>query len=357
MATERQKYRHRPFKVSRDLITAGATSLGLVIISIAFGGAPDTHRAGDHRLPLRLAYFPNLTHAPALVGISRGEFQRQASHYRIEPKVVNAGPEAMEALLAGEVDIAYVGPSPAINTYLKSGGKSLEIIAGACSGGAELMGRGDENLHSVADLDGKRVAVPQLGGTQDVSLRRFLSLNGLAPQDRGGSVEIVPVKNSDMLALFLQKQIDAAWVPEPWASRLQVEAGAKVAVDERDLWPNHEFTTTVLVASTQFARAHPDAIQAILNAHSNSVHWLKEHPEEGKDAVNAALKALVGKGLAREVLTEAWKRVTFTVDPNRASILAMANAARQAGYITGKFDLSHAFLAKTVVASDLRRSR
>ncbi|MDR3692784.1 MAG: ABC transporter substrate-binding protein [Fimbriimonas sp.] len=333
----------RKVRASRDLIVAGITTFGLVFLSVAFGGAPDSGAGSDRRTPLRLAFFPNVTHAPALVGMARGDFQEAAVRYRVEPKVVNAGPEAMEALLAGEVDFAYVGPSPAVNAYLKSGGKALVILSGACSGGASLIARGDESIRSVSDLDGKRVAVPQLGGTQDVSLRHFLAANGLAPQDRGGSVQVLPVKNPDILALFIQKQIDAAWVPEPWASRLRSDADAKNVVDERDLWPNHRFTTTVLVARKVFAEAHPDAVRQILAAHRRSVDWLRNHPDEAAATINQELKLLSGKAISMAVLRDALGHVQFTTDLDRANIVALSEAAAKAGYLKEPFDLSGAF--------------
>jgi len=333
----------RKTRISRDLVVAFVATVLLVALSIAFGGSPGSRQAGDHRPALRLAYFPNLTHAPALVGVARGEFQRDLSDFWIDPKVVNAGPDAMEALLAGEVDIAYVGPSPAINTYVKSGGKALTILAGACSGGASLIARNGVNIRSVADLDHRRVAVPQLGGTQDVSLRHFLHESGLSPQDQGGTVEVLPVKNPDILALFIQKQIDAAWVPEPWASRLKKDAGAKTVVDERDLWPNRTFTTTIIVARRAFSQAHPDAVEAFLRAHLATLEWINSHPKEAQVTVNAELKRLTGKALSPSVLEEAWIRLAFTDDPNRSNVIAFANAARTAGYLKGETDLSGAF--------------
>jgi NitT/TauT family transport system substrate-binding protein len=330
-------------RISRDLVVAFVATMGLVVLSVAFGGSPDTRQAGDNRLAVRIAYFPNLTHAPALIGIARGEFQKQAIGCFIEPKVVNAGPDAMEALLAGEVDIAYVGPSPAINTYLKSGGNALRILAGACSGGASLIARGDLDIRTIRDLDHRRVAVPQLGGTQDVSIRHFLDLNGLEPQDRGGSVEVLPIKNPDILALFLRKQIDAAWVPEPWASRLKMDAGARTVVDERDLWPGRTFTTTVIVARTAFLTQHPDAVEAVLRANLLSLAWINTNPEQAQSVANSELKRLTGKALSPGVLKEAWGRLKFTDDPNRPNILAFAQAAAKAGYLKGSLDMAGAF--------------
>jgi len=336
-------WRIRNTRISRDLVVAFAAILALIVLSMAFGGSPDSRPPGEKRPSLRLAYFPNLTHAPALVGIARREFQKEVQDFFIEPIVVNAGPEAMEALLAREVDVAYVGPSPAVNTFIKSGGKALKILAGACDGGASLIARGDLDIRSIADLDHKRIAVPQLGGTQDVSLRHFLDLNGLSPQDKGGTVEVLPVKNPDILALFLRRQIDAAWVPEPWASRLKKEAQAKTVVDERELWPGKSFTTTVIVARTAFADAHPDAIAALLRAHLESLKWLNANPRQAQIVVNSELKRLTGKALTDGVLQEAWSRLRFTDDPNRGNVLAFAAAARKAGYLKGQYDLAGLF--------------
>src|SRR5947207_5635860 len=236
-------------------------------LAFGFGGAGKQRPAGAGPR-LRLAYFPNLTHAPAVAGVGRGDFQKALGHTAsIDAKVFNAGPEEMEALLAGEVDLGYVGPSPALNTYVKSGGRALRILAGACSGGASLVARAGAEVNGIRDLDGKRVADPQLGGTQDVSLRRSLAANGLRPREKGGTVQILPVKNPDALALFLSKQIDAAWVPEPWATRLVHEARGRRIIDERDLWPEHRFSTTVLVARAAFLKDHAREVNALLRAH------------------------------------------------------------------------------------------
>jgi NitT/TauT family transport system substrate-binding protein len=320
--------------MQRGHIDLGYAAAGVaVLLGLALGrgwtAAEDTHG----KTPLRLAYFPNLTHAPALVGVGGGRYEKDLPRYAISSRVVNAGPEAMEALLAGEVDLAFVGPSPAINTYIKSNGDALRVIAGACSGGASLIARGDLPISSVHDLDGKQVAVPQLGGTQDVSLRHFLSINGLKPREKGGTVSIIPVANPDILSLFKRHQIDAAWVPEPWASRLRHEGGGKTAVDERTLWPHGQFTTTVVVVRRAFANAHPDAVQDFVRAHVETVAWIQSHETEAQTIANAELKRLSGKALKPIVLKEAWQNLAFTTDPNTDSIQAFADAARDAGYL------------------------
>ncbi len=327
------------------------------LLILAFGWWPAPARTGAG-VAIRLGYFPNVTHAPALVGVARSEFQTAlGAQAHVNPKVFNAGPDEMEALLAGEIDAGYVGPSPALNTYLKSNGKALRILAGACSGGASLVARGDTDIRSIPDLNGRRLAIPQLGGTQDVAARHFLSSHGLQPREKGGTVEILPVKNPDILALFKRKQLDAAWVPEPWASRLVAEGNGRLVVDERDLWPNGRFTTTVLVARTKFLEEHPALINLLLQAHLRSVEWLGKNPEEGQAVVNAELKRLTGKELAVPVLKQAWSRLAFVAEPDRPSIEAMARAAAVAGYLPGVDPGERVDLATLFVPEPLAQAR
>ena len=328
---------------NRDLflLIGAAALLVIVVLAAAFGlGGQQAAPVGDGGT-LRLAYFPNVTHAAAIAGVARGDFAKALGNTTLETKVVNAGPDAMQALLAGDIDLSYVGPSPAINTYLKSNGTALRLLAGASSGGAALVAREDVPIKSIKDLDGKRVADPQLGGTQDVSLRHFMAVNGLKPADKGGTVTIIPAQNADILNLFLTKQIDAAWVPEPWAARLQIEAKANLVVDERDLWPGGQFTTTVVVVSTDYLQKHPATVEAFLQAHVAEIAWLNANPDEGQKVVNDELKRLTGKALSADVLKLAWQRVRFTDDPNQTSIDAFVQAATEVGYLTsGKNDVT-----------------
>jgi NitT/TauT family transport system substrate-binding protein len=304
----------------------------LIAFSFAFGHTNDTSSAGK-KGTVRIAYFPNLTHAPILVAMKDGLYQKRLPDYEIKPFVVNAGPEAMEALMAGDVDVACVGPSPALNTYVKTNGKALRIVAGVCSGGASLMARDGVAINSVADLAGKRVADPEFGGTQDVSLRHFLDQAGLASKENGGTVEILSLKNPDILTSFKRGQIDAAWVPEPWASRLVAEAHAKRVVDERTLWPNHRFTTAVLVARTAYLQAHTDVIAAIVAGTQDSTIFLKTHTAEGMRDANAEIKRITGKALKANVINDAWSRLEFSSEIDTSSLTAFANAARSSGYL------------------------
>ena len=342
----------------------GLASLMLIVLVAALttlcpkpvSGKSRSHNSAMKRVEVRLGYMPNVTHAQALIGVASGNFQRRLGVTgTVSPKVANAGPDLMEGLLAREIDIAYVGPSPAINTYLKSNGKALRIIAGACNGGAALVARGDRPIKSVRDLGGKRVAVPQLGGTQDVSCNHFIGLSGLKTTDKGGTVEVIPVKNPDILALFKTKQLDAAWVPEPWASRLVKEAGAKLVVDERDLWPAKRFSTTVIVARTEFLHDNPLQVEAILDGHVELTKWIKFHTAEAQTIVNNEIKRLMGKPLSADILKSAWGRVDFTNEPDNSSIVEFMKAAKDLGYIhEGGPNITGIFDAKPLKGAKIR---
>ena len=321
------------FSSRRDLLVPTVTILAVFAVVGFMGQGAGTKSGSGGKPEIRLAYFPNVTHAPAIIGVGKGMWADRLSDYHLTSKMVNAGPEAMEALMANELDFSFVGPSPAINAYLKSKGKALRVISGACLGGASLIRRGDVQINSIKDLDGKRVAVPQAGGTQDVSCRHFLAANGLKAKDQGGTVEIVAVKNPDILALFKQKHLDAAWVPEPWAARIKKDAGAKTVVDERDLWPDRKFCTTLLVVRKAFADSHPDVVDLVLTAHLATLDWMRDHADEARRVLNAELKRLSGKRLPNSVLNEAWGKVTFTADPDPGSIDAFAQDAYEAGYL------------------------
>jgi NitT/TauT family transport system substrate-binding protein len=264
---------------------------------------------------IRLGYFPNVTHSQALIGIARGDFGK------VKPVAFNAGPSVIEALFAGEIDLAYVGPNPAINGYVQSHGEALRIIAGATSGGASLVVR-----KGVQNLNGRKLASPQLGNTQDVALRRWLAAKSIR-------AEVVPTPNPEIFDLFRRGDIDGAWVPEPWASRLVAEAGGVVLVDERTLWPNGDFVTTQVIASTTFLKAHPDRVRRFLEAHVGITRWELAHPAEARAIVKAEIGRLTGKKLAEGVLVSAWEHMRPTWDPIAPSLTASADAAYAAHFL------------------------
>src|SRR5215216_4180390 len=298
---------------------------------------------------LRIGYFPNLNHAQAVIGL-QGDFQKllDYNNITIEPYVFNAGPSAIEALFGGQIDVAYVGPNPAINGYLTSGGQGLKIISGAASGGASFVVRNDSGINSVSDLGGKKFASPQLGNTQDVDLRKYLVDNGFNTVDRGGNVTIVPVTPSDILTLMLKKEIDGAWVPEPWVTRLVKEANGRIFVDERELWPpDGKFVTANIIARTDYLNENPDIIERLLQAHINKTIWINENKEQQAiTAFNGALKKITGKTIPEDEISDALTRLEFTYDPIKESLLKMADNAYELGYLSdgrSKLDLSNIF--------------
>jgi NitT/TauT family transport system substrate-binding protein len=293
-----------------------------------------TTPASDVPVVVHLGFFPNLTHAAALVGTGNGSFQKALGDgVKLEERTFTAGPAEIEALFAGEVDLGYLGPGPAINGYLKSSGKALQIIAGASSGGAALVARQDAGIASLKDLTGKRVAVPQTGGTQDISLRHALQTAGLAPKNKGGTVDVVQFAPADTLTLFKQKQVDAAWVPEPWAARLEAEAGGKVVVDERTLWPGGRFSTTVVIARTEFLQQHADLVEKFLAAHVAAVDAIKMDPDGTRRIIGDRIKELSkGKAIPEPVLKTALSRTEITYDPLKESVLTFADWSKTLGY-------------------------
>ncbi|GHO96070.1 lipoprotein [Reticulibacter mediterranei] len=337
----RRRSRAFPWFILLALIVLLLSACGGNASSSSTGGSG----SGDSSVTVHLGYFPNLTHAVALVGVARGTFQKAlGSNVKLDTKTFNAGPAEIEALFAGDIDIGYVGPNPAINGYVKSKGAALRIIAGASSGGALFIVRPGANIHSAKDLNGKKLATPQLGGTQDVSLRHYLQQNGLKTTDKGGTVQIVPTDNANILTAFKQGSIDGAWVPEPWATRLIVEDKGQVFVDERTLWPNNAFTTTVVVASKKFLDQHPDLVEKFLQAHVETVQYINSNSDQAKTQVNTQLKALTGKPLATPVIDGAFKNLDITYDPLAQSLFKAADSAYELGFLgTSKPDLSGIF--------------
>jgi NitT/TauT family transport system substrate-binding protein len=294
---------------------------------------------------IRVGAFPNLTHPQAMVGKANGWFEKaMGSAVKVEWKSFNAGPSAIEALFARAIDIAYVGPNPTINGYVRSDGEAVRVIAGATSGGAALVVRDDSGIQKPEDFHGKKVASPQLGNTQDVALRSWLKTHGLKTADKGGDVEVIPIANPDQLALFLKKELDAAWAPEPWAARLVREANGRIFLDERTLWPHGQFVTANLIVSTKFLREHPELVKNWLRAHAELTDWIEQHPSEAKQLLNQQIQRETGKALSPQVLDDAYARIEPTYDPLRASLLSAAKSAFETGFLGRQMpDLSNLY--------------
>ncbi len=295
-----------------------------VILSLATGSSAFADTV------IRVGHLPNLTHPQALVGRETGEFEKNAGA-KVEWTAFNAGAGAMEALLADELDLAYVGPSPALNAYVRSKGRVLRVIAGAASGGVALVVRKDAGIRSPADLKGKRVAVPGLGNTQDVALRSWLKVKGLDAV----SVQVMPVKNPEIFTLFQRKELDAAWVPEPWATRLIQEAGGALFIDERDLWPEGKFPSTLLVVRTDFLAKNRALVKRFVGTHVGLTEAIIQKPDEAKHNINAQLTNLMGKPLPAAQLDEAFTRMAATYDPIPGALLKAARQAWELKYLPG----------------------
>lgn len=324
-------------------ITTTAVTLGLAMAMLAGCASTSADAAPTAVSELRLGYFANVTHAPALVGVEEGLFDEALGDVTVQEQVFNAGPAVIEALSAGAIDAAYIGPNPAINTFIQSGGASARVIAGATSGGAALVVR--DGIDSPTDLAGTTLASPQLGNTQDVALRSWLKDEGFeTTTSGGGDVQVTPTENAQTLTLFQQGKLDGAWLPEPWVSRLVIEGGAHVLVDERELWPDGAFPTTVLLVRAEFAAQHPDVVEDLLEAHLAALAWIEENPDALPSTINAALDAATGRPLADDVLARALENVTFSPDPHAEAFAALvengvAAGTQKDGSIEGLFDL------------------
>jgi NitT/TauT family transport system substrate-binding protein len=293
---------------------------------------------------LRLGYFPNLTHVQPNVGLENGAFVRTLGEgVKLEPKAFNAGPAVIEALFAGSIDASYIGPSPAINGYVQSQGKDVRIIAGATSGGALLVVRKDAGINSPADFANKKIATPQLGNTQDVAARAWLKKNGLNAKEQGGNVTIVPTANAQQIQLFQKGDIDAAWAPEPWGTRLIQEAEGKLFLDERDLWPNRQFVVTNLIVKTKYLQDHPGVIEKLLRAHVEVTDYIKQNESESKALLNRRIEKDTNAAIPVKVIDAAWLNQDITFDPVASSLLKSANDAYELGFLDKKPDLANIY--------------
>ncbi len=293
---------------------------------------------------LRLGYFPNITHATALVGVEGGLLsQALGPNVTLKTSTFNAGSSASEALLSNAIDATYIGPSPAVNAFAKSKG-AVKIVSGATSAGALLVVK--PGITSAADLKGKKLATPQLGNTQDVALRTWLLGQGLKTDlQGGGDVSIVPQDNAQTLQAFETGAIDGAWEPEPWASRLILEGHGTVLVNEKDLWPDSQFATTVLLVRAEYLSAHPDVIKALLTGELAANDLINSDPAQAQTLTNQGIKAITGTTLSDAVIQAAWQNLAFTPDPIASSIKTSADNAVKIGLLkavdlTGITDLT-----------------
>lgn len=296
-------------------------------------GAAGAASGSSDPVTVRLGYFPNVTHAPGIVGDLGGYFADSVGDgVTIETSTFNAGPEAVEALFANALDITLIGPNPAINAYAQSKGAAIRIVSGSTSGGAFLVVR--DGIDTPDDLKGLTLASPQLGNTQDVALRAWLREKGFETDDAGGGdVSIQPQANGEALAAFVSGDIDGAWVPEPFATRFIQEGGGHVLVDERDLWPDGEYVTTQLVVRTAFLEDHPDVVKNIIEGLADAIDLIHSDPAAAKELTNKGIEAITDKPLPTAVLDAAWDNLVFTLDPIASSLEASAQDAQDVGLL------------------------
>jgi NitT/TauT family transport system substrate-binding protein len=338
---------------SAAALVAGLTAVSL-LSACSYGSKADKTESvaatasGGPKLSassVKIGYFANLTHGTALVGLKEGLFQKELGSTEIKPQVFNAGPSEIEALNSGSIDLGWIGPSPAINGYVKSEGKDLRIIAGSASGGVKLVVN-PAKIATVDDLKGKKIATPQLGNTQDVALLNYLAGKGwkVDPQSGKGDVSVLRTDNKVTPDAYKSGSIDGAWVPEPTASKL-VSLGAKVLLNEKDLWPDKKFVITNLVVSQKFLKEHPDVVEAVLRGSVNTNAFIKANSDKAKADANAALKDAGTSSLEPAVLDPAWQDIDFIDDPLAGTLQSEADHAVTAGLLkkpdlAGIYDLT-----------------
>jgi len=295
------------------------------------------------KVTLRVGYFGNITHAQGIVGSHTTREKKGWFEQRLGPDVTvqwfafNAGPSAMEALLAGSVDLTYVGPNPALNAYIRAQGAEVRVLAGAAEGGAALVVQGTGPLKTPAAFRGRRLATPQLGNTQDVAARAWLKAQGFKITQTGGEVFVVPTANADQLPLFQAGRLEAVWTVEPWVSRLELEAGGKVFLEQKDA------ITTVLVSSVKLLKSRPELVKKFAAAHTDLTLWLNSHGDEARTLVRAGLSAEIKREMSAAIVASAWPRLKFTDRADPAAFAKLVADAQAVGFLRDAIPLDRLF--------------
>ena len=294
---------------------------------------------------IRIAYFPNIGHAIPIVGMEKGFFEEYLGNQtKIETRVFDSGPQAIESLFANSVDLAYVGPGPAITGYLNSENNNVQIIAGAASGGASFVVHPESEINFASDFAGKKIAAPQIGNTQDVSLRYYLSENNLKPAEKGGSVIVYNISNPDIYTLFVKGDIDGAWVAEPWATILETELDGKRLFHEEELWPDKKFASVLLIANIDYVEKNPEIVSQFLSSHDETAEWIDQNPIETRITFNEFLDSHLGQSLSEEIVDTALSKLEITSNPQSDSVYSFAEKADSLGYLgRNGYDLSGIF--------------
>lgn len=309
------------------------------LLLLLTGASCDRRSSSSGSAEVRLGYFANLTHAQAVLGVASGEYQRAVAPAKLTTRIFNAGPSLIEALLAGEIDLAYIGPGPALNGHAKTHGQGLRVIAGATNNGTIIVAREDSGIRSLADLKGRKVATPQHGNTQDIAARHYLK-DVLHQADLQN---VIPISNAEQAGMMSRGQIDASWAAEPWGSLLVAQDGAHVIGEEKDLWPNKRFTLAVVITTPDFLSEHPEVVEKVLRAHVRWTRRLQEQPEQYIAQLESALSDLAGKKLPKGVIASAIKSVQFSDEPLQETFESLAEWSTELGFLPGKIDLTGLF--------------
>ena len=312
------------------VITLGIVAVIAISVIAILGSSLDQ----SSQSKIRVAFFPSISHAVPIVGLENGIFENGiGEQIQIETKLFDSGPQVIESIFARSIDVAYVGPGPTINGFLKSHGKDIRILAGAASGGASFIVQPDSGLESIENFDGKRIASPQISNSQDVSLRYYLASNDLKPIEKGGTVFVLNISNPDIYTLFAKGDIDGAWIPEPWATMLVQELDGVRLFNEEKLWPNEQFASVLLIARTDYLENNPEIIQNWLKSHEETVSWINSNPDQTKSIFESFLKKYMGKSLPTKIIDESFSNLTITSDPIKNSVLTFAERADVLGYL------------------------
>ena len=322
------------------VILAGSAIIAAISVAGVLTSSDDIYEN-----KIRIAYFPNIGHAIPIVGMEKGFFEEYLGNQtKIETRVFDSGPQAIESLFANSVDLAYVGPGPAITGYLNSENNNVQIIAGAASGGASFVVHPESEINFASDFAGKKIAAPQIGNTQDVSLRYYLSENNLKPAEKGGSVIVYNISNPDIYTLFVKGDIDGAWVAEPWATILETELYGKRLFHEEELWPDKKFASVLLIANIDYVEKNPEIVSQFLSSHDETAEWIDQNPIETRITFNEFLDSHLGQSLSEEIVDTALSKLEITSNPQSDSVYSFAEKADSLGYLgRNGYDLSGIF--------------
>jgi len=288
----------------------------------------------DSQNKIRVAFFPSIVHAVPIVGMETQTFADNLDDdLNIEVKIFDSGPQVIESIFSNSVDIAYVGPGPVINGFLKSDGNDLKILAGAANGGASFVIQKNSGLELIENYSGKRVAAPQISNTQDVSLRHYLAENGLIPVEKGGDVFVLNIANPDIYTLFAKGDIDGAWVPEPWATMLVEELDGVRLFDENEFWPENQFSSVLLIGRSDYIEKNPEIINKWISANKKTAQWINNHPDESKKLYNKFLKSYMGRTLPENIVEKSFSNIIITSEPLENSVYTFAERANTLGYL------------------------